>query len=173
VRQAATGCRTAAVSIPLATGEAASALELALTESCNDVCTCPGYVCGMYVGHLRLHQSTIFLGNHAMSSFAAQDEVGVARDVFLYCKSDLRPGASVPEPETLPRISVDGEHAGGIHPVCAHVTLPAHERWLCQSDWSGTVSAEAALSLDCARPCLLHVLHMCVSTTCKCICHRV
>lgn len=121
---------------------------------------------------LALLQSTIFSGDHAMSSFAAQDEVGVARDVFLYCKSDLRPGASVPEPETLPRISVDGEDVGSIH-LSAHVALPAHERWLCQTDWNGAVSAEMALSLDCARPCLLHVLHMRVSTTCKCICHRV
>lgn len=93
---------------------------------------CVGCMWDIYVSN----QSTIFLGNHAMSSFAAQDEVGVARDVFLYCKSDLRPGASVPEPETLPRISVDGEHAGGIHPVCTcyatsprEVAVPERLEW--------------------------------------------
>lgn len=56
-------------------------------------------------------ESSIFRAEHSkcLSVQLVQDEAGVARDVFLYCKSHLRPGAAVPEPETLPASHIDGE----------------------------------------------------------------
>ena len=38
-----------------------------------------------------------------------QNAAGEEADVFLYCKSHLRPGASVPEPEALEPFPVTGE----------------------------------------------------------------
>jgi hypothetical protein len=47
-----------------------------------------------------------------------QNAAGEEPDVFLYCKSHLRPGASVPEPEALEPFPVSGKLSGFAERLC-------------------------------------------------------
>jgi hypothetical protein len=55
------------------------------------------------------HSSGSMAHQAFMQRDVLQNAAGEEPDVFLYCKSHLRPGASVPEPETLEPIHVTGE----------------------------------------------------------------